>query len=573
MWWLRHTHSNTESENTLEQFSYSIIPLHIHHRSFTSSVEEPSPAIPETIRLLRILPRRYDAISYTWQQDEVNGGSKNKQGEIVCNDARLLVGVNLFNCLEQLEKNGRHYDQDLWVDAICINQGDEAERNQQVSIMADIYKLAERVVVWLGAADEFTPKASELIESLSRLKGDEIITITPQAFDDAHNKRLLGCSNSPEHWKALALLFGRRWFTRAWVVQELILARKITILCGDHTFDWDKMVRVSDFLAKRTSANTFREHLFDNIDRHFLSYKNPTKLDAIKRDRCGQASNAFLYTLVRCRTYDAREKHDKLYPNYHGTVAKLYTDVAKYILEASEDLHVLAHAEGDYFRETEGLPTWVPDWSVRKDLGLRITGYTRYNAAGTLPCFYKIQDGDRLGLRGFELDIITRVGETKEEVNRTKNCKDWLDLRDELQREYPAADYKDAFWRTLLIDTDPSRTVPIKQPWENAFNIWMGLCDYEPSKTGKQKAAEYETSFTHSLNLRLFRTAQGHLGCGTSSCKKGDLVWIVQGSRVPLILRLVPQAKTYELVGGTYLHWFMQGEALDERELQGFTLV
>ncbi|OTB15164.1 hypothetical protein K445DRAFT_36833, partial [Daldinia sp. EC12] len=526
---------------------------------------------PKTIRLLQILPDRvnglltcrircvdldtastprYDALSYTWKQDKDNGGNSNETNkDIVCNNARLSVEVNLFNCLKQLEKNGRHYDRDLWVDAICIDQGDEAERSQQVSIMADIYKLAECVIVWLGTAKEFTPKALELIECLSQLGRDDMLTINPQAFDDIHNKELLGGSNSPEHWGALAWLFGRRWFTRAWV-----------------------------------------EHPLDHIDGRSLPYKNPAKLDAIKRDIRANANNTFLYTLVRCRIYDAQEKHDKvysflgllnsqapghlgLYPDYQESVAKLYTDVAKYILRTSEDLHVLAHAEGDRFRETEGLPTWVPDWSVRKDLGLRITGYARYNAAGTLPCFYEIKDGDKLGLRGFKLEIITRIGETKEEVNNTKDCKDWLDLRDELQREYPSTNVKDAFWRTLLIDTDTSRAVPIKQPWENAFDIWMGLCDFEPSKTDKQKAVQYETSFTHSLHLRLFRTAQGHLGCGTSSCKEGDLIWIVQGSRIPLILRPAPHTATYELVGGTYLHGFMQGEALNGREFEKFTLV
>ncbi|KAF3058506.1 Heterokaryon incompatibility protein 6, OR allele [Daldinia childiae] len=508
---------------------------------------------------------------------------------IVCNNTRLSVAENLFNCLTQLEKNGHHYDRDLWVDAICIDQGNDHERNDQVSIMADIYRLAECVIVWLGAADELTQKASELIERLSQLTDDEMLTIDPQAFNNLHKNVPLGCSNSSGHWKALALLFGRRWFTRAWVVQELILARGTTILCGDFTLDWEKMVRASDFLSRRTSANTFKEHLFDGIDHALLSYKNPTKLNAVKRDINIGADNIILHTLVRCRTYDAEKKHDKvysllglancpsydhpeLYPNYNESVTKLYTDVAKYILKVSKDLHVLAHAEGDDFKQTKGLPTWVPDWSVREDLGLRITGYTRYNAAGTLPCFKKIQDENKLVLRGFELDTITRIGETKKEVNRTKNCKNWLEMRDELQREYPTTNYKDAFWRTLLIDTDPSRTVPIKQPWENAFDIWMELSDYEPSETDKHRAAQYETSFTHSLNLRLFRTAGGSLGCGTSSCEKGDLVWIVQGSRVPLILRKVPQAATYDLVGGTYLHGFMQGEALDGREFQEFTL-
>lgn len=38
----------------------------------------------------------------------------------------------------------------LWIDAICINQQDILERNQQVNLMATIYQRATIVRVWLG---------------------------------------------------------------------------------------------------------------------------------------------------------------------------------------------------------------------------------------------------------------------------------------------------------------------------------------------------------------------------------------------------------------------------------------
>ncbi|OCK96232.1 uncharacterized protein K441DRAFT_487817, partial [Cenococcum geophilum 1.58] len=37
----------------------------------------------------------------------------------------------------------------LWADAICINQGNIAERSRQVSFMRVIYEAAARVLVWL----------------------------------------------------------------------------------------------------------------------------------------------------------------------------------------------------------------------------------------------------------------------------------------------------------------------------------------------------------------------------------------------------------------------------------------
>ncbi|KAI1081437.1 HET-domain-containing protein [Whalleya microplaca] len=602
----------------LENFSYSTVPLRTRGEDLTRSFHEGTSDITRPlriIRLLRILPTgptgllechirtvdldggespSYDALSYTWgpttQAERKNGMNPKQHHSILCNGERLLITENLFNCLAQLEEDS-HYERDLWVDAICVNQGDRHERCQQVSIMADIYRSAQRVIVWLGAADEFTEPACELINSLSRLSQQDLFTIDPQAFDNIQNGELLGKTNSPNHWMALALLFGRTWFTRSWVIQELVLARSTTVLCGHYTLNWEAMVEVSHFLAKRTSTNTFKTHLFDGLDLTSLSYKNPTKLAAVKRDTLRGTNDILLHSLVRCRTYEATDPLDKvysllglalpsgcqppkgLYPDYTISVAKLYTNVTKYILETSSDLHVLAHAEGDDFKQIQGLPSWAPDWSVRKELGLRITGYTRYKAAGKLPCVKKVQDGV-LVLRGAEFDIISRVGQTKAEVNSTKICTDWLDLIEDLEQEYPGRNYKDALWRTLLLDTDPSGTVPIKQPWANSFDVWMGLCENDPTPDEKQRAAEFETSFTHSLNLRLFRTAGGHLGVGSQSCKEGDLVWIVQGSRVPLMFRSAQEdVATYRLVGGAYLHGFMQGEALDGLEFKEVSLI
>ncbi|KAI0137951.1 HET-domain-containing protein [Hypoxylon sp. NC0597] len=606
-------------DEELDCFSYSEVPLHpqvFNSRADPEAYSSNTAKLPKVIRLLRILPTKadglltchirpveldnaetiiYDAVSYTWgptTRHEIKNGANAKRNRVIaCNNKRLLVTENLFNCLTQLEEDG-HYDQDLWVDAICINQYNEAERSEQVSIMADIYRSAKCVIVWLGTADEFTQPAWELIGRLSQLSKETLSTVTTRALDNDYIGNLLGIANSLKYWEAVASLFGRSWFTRAWVVQELVLARNTNVLCGKYRFDWDAIVSASEAMAKRASANTFKAGFLGNQDSNSLSYKNPARLAAIKRDVLSGNGDVLLRSLIRCRTYEASDDHDKvysilglancksygrhnLYPDYERSIAELYTDFAEYLLDTSDDLHLLAHAEGDEFRLVPDLPTWVPDWSVRKDLGLRITGYTRYEAAGKLPCFKELRGGGTLILRGFEFDTISRIGETKSEVNRTKVCPDWLDLLDEIEQEYPNRDYRDAFWRTLLLDTDPSQSVPIMRPWEDAFNIWMDLGTHHPSNEEKQLAVEYETSFTHSLNLRLFRTAGGHLGCGTLSCKKGDLIWIIQGSRVPLILRPTTQGDpmTYNLVGGTYLHGFMQGEALGGREFKEVTLI
>ena len=55
-------------------------------------------------------------------------------------------------------------DRTLWIDAICINQDDMAERNAQVAMMADIYDRAMNVCVWLGEGDESSQRALNFIQ-------------------------------------------------------------------------------------------------------------------------------------------------------------------------------------------------------------------------------------------------------------------------------------------------------------------------------------------------------------------------------------------------------------------------
>lgn len=45
----------------------------------------------------------------------------------------------------------------LWIDAVCIDQTDHREKSRQVAQMGDIYRDAERVLVWLGKLSPWHP--------------------------------------------------------------------------------------------------------------------------------------------------------------------------------------------------------------------------------------------------------------------------------------------------------------------------------------------------------------------------------------------------------------------------------
>lgn len=62
-----------------------------------------------------------------------------------------------------------HRKRAIWIDAICINQQDDLEKNHQVAMMSDIYQRALRVLVWLGESSEERDYALQWCTQISRI--------------------------------------------------------------------------------------------------------------------------------------------------------------------------------------------------------------------------------------------------------------------------------------------------------------------------------------------------------------------------------------------------------------------
>jgi hypothetical protein len=105
----------------------------------------------------------FEALSYTW-------GDPSATVPIQVNGAELQITLNLFLALKRLRKERE--ERVLWVDAICIDQGNLTERAEQVPRMRSIFQRAERVVVWLGEATEESDLAVDMLERLGGRRKD-----------------------------------------------------------------------------------------------------------------------------------------------------------------------------------------------------------------------------------------------------------------------------------------------------------------------------------------------------------------------------------------------------------------
>ncbi|KAK2616075.1 hypothetical protein N8I77_002784 [Diaporthe amygdali] len=135
---------------------------------------------------------------------------------------------------------------DLWIDAHCINQEDIDERNAQVSMMARIYSSARSSIVWLGPEDNSTRIARDAVSRLNAASFQACREAAWQFTNKSHDHRHDGHQHDTEdvggisvpQFQAVLDLIRRSWFERTWVLQEVVLAKDVEILCGSQRFTW-----------------------------------------------------------------------------------------------------------------------------------------------------------------------------------------------------------------------------------------------------------------------------------------------------------------------------------------------
>ena len=101
-------------------------------------------------------PPPYEALYYCW-------GDASMTKNIELEGYRFPVTTNLCAALHSLRLEDT--PRIVWIDAVCIDQSNVAERESQVGLMRKIYQQAIRVVIWLGTSGPKTELAFELVRS------------------------------------------------------------------------------------------------------------------------------------------------------------------------------------------------------------------------------------------------------------------------------------------------------------------------------------------------------------------------------------------------------------------------
>lgn len=448
----------------------------------------------------------YEALSYTWAIDsDISGpvtGAPSRT--VICNGATLDVFKNLHNALVQLQELG-WTSKPMWIDAICINQRDDAEKGVQVSMMGDIFRAASRVVVWLGKssyatdialrkADPFFTDMNIPLDRSSAWEAVSTVTATLVAFE------------------ALSWVLSRSWFGRVWTLQETALARKKVYLLGSQKVPFDKFLLVdaleqgaldtamldaalmgTDRMTKRLRSRV-AGLIFAHNARKLLASGQGVTLEAAVTEARNRRSVDGRDKLFGVLSLCDPEDTSGLAVDYQKSVQQVFYECAAALLRSKHTGLSLLSLVGqirhgcdfayafhsgyiNLFKPDTGfvtdLPSWVPDLSAPvRPIPLRDLSAPKFSASGSVEPSFAIAgiDGRVMELKAAVLDTISATGDCL--ADRIINSL-WRFLRLPLKLPchsegiyLPTGEpIVSALWRTLVAGTTH---VPLDYPEEDA---------------------------------------------------------------------------------------------------------
>ncbi|KAF2228538.1 HET-domain-containing protein, partial [Viridothelium virens] len=140
---------------------------------------------------------------------------------------------------------------EVWVDAICIDQQNVDEKNNQVPLMSMIYGEAKSVYIWLGEDEGDGPDGKMAFNFIK--KG----ILNLQSFD-----HLVKDTPPKDEWNSVKQLMTRDYFSRRWIVQEVALAKQAVLLYGENQITW---LDFADAISLFNSVETRTRILSENM--------------------------------------------------------------------------------------------------------------------------------------------------------------------------------------------------------------------------------------------------------------------------------------------------------------------
>ncbi|KAI4168952.1 MAG: hypothetical protein LQ348_007390 [Seirophora lacunosa] len=499
--------------------------------------------------------------------------------------------------------------------------------------MADIYRKAERTVVWLGETTVLEDDRRAIVNATERMNFRPVEREWSEATDQDILKDLIGFKAEGEsrelgqrRRQVLADALNRPWFTRAWVFQEVVVAKSGIVLYGSLEMDMDIFVNLLDGVCNLDlqEVGTARSMM-----RPSKGYRPMFAIrEARFESRNGLSSTykgRFLSTVWQAMgNVEATNPRDKVYaflafsdleagseisPSYELPVRSVYADATLKSMRSLRSLDALELAlkEGD---SSTDLPSWVPDFSrplPSLPFMTHNVGSSNFCASRKIPC----PDPTGPGLDKHTLAVQGRIISTVSSIcpisfptfEPSQTLHDSLKLEDiapwVLSHPKSPQDHN-TILRTLLAEGAAADDTSDNKNWDSteALEAYQnGPALLEAYRAGHVPAPNRgsDSPAARALKIqyryyswmkkvseivvrkRMFVTHDGDLGLAWEGIREGDRIGVLLGSRTPTVLRKAEGAP-WRFVAQCYLDGWMRGEVhagrnWSEEAAESFVLV
>jgi hypothetical protein len=278
-------------------------------------------------------------------------------------------------------------------------------------------------------------------------------------------------------------------------------------------------------------------------------------------------------------------------PDYGKPIGEVYCEFTRAMINWDKSIDILTEASTPAL---PGTPSWVPDWSTRYHRIYK--GHA--SAAGDSLAKYSFSDyGRKLLTSGVLVDTIEYCTKMLEEpidepygsgndsidpaflsrfLHNMEVLLEWILYARQTTKLSNEA-FSDAIFNTVHSETDfeTNNKIDLRFSFDEWYNVLTA--DYSTCRpictqkiacalalSAKDSVNRYHRGRCRVLaNKRVFFvTSRGYIGTGPPSMQVIDQVAILSGLRSPLVLR--EAGPEYEVIGATYVHGIMHGEAWPE---------
>jgi len=469
----------------------------------------------------------FAAISYVW-------GDATQRRDILINDQPVSVTANLATGLAAIRTRVREVGGValpgflLWVDALCINQDDVAEKSAQVRLMGHIYGKARMVFAWLGESADDSDYAIDVLKRLAHeihaesegkrsnspssgssspvLDSPGLSSETPLWLHRMPELTTFGedgaISNRNRAWVAITALLERQYWSRVWIQQEMVLAREMLVLCGNKMIHWGVLETVS-WTLMHPGGRQFTDMLpfFPPILQALIPKHRFKALLVIKMIRYRANSSGVPYLIfdmvAMIEDSQATDPRDHIYGlmaitrseieiDYSRSVEELYREFSeKWILCPDAATNpVLRSNVGFAQHNLPNLPSWVVDLSTLTPESYAAGWPHGYQAAG-----YTNKASACISVEGRILRLKASVADTIATVEEKTDWEDFPAMEEQLRRLVNRALRQDVeleaplgvtatlirIFRTLLLDRERDRGQHLKVGSESFNRLFTGF--------------------------------------------------------------------------------------------------